>query len=530
MKVKLVEFNKVKSFSKVEKSVVKDLTKLKEVGVDINFYKTLPKNEYQTFYFGTYDNKPVTISLNTSSPYLRGLREDVYASIEYEGDLYDLGPFSSSSGELVNMVGLYFKDKEEQVQSKQNEEELKQKQYEEKKAEEDKRFVGLRQTQQSILNTDTTDDKPIEEIKETKTPSVDTEAVGRKIESILDNYGVKVNYTEATIGPTVTQYEFKLSPGTKINEVTSLYRELSMGLSVKTVSIGQVEGKSTIGIQVPNEERVNVSLDEVLQASENKGVSVALGKDLAGNPINANILDMQHVLIGGSTGSGKSAGINSMLASLIQSYPPDLVKLVLIDPKKVELTAYSNVPHLLMPIITEPGDADTVLKQLVTEMDNRYRLFSKVGVKNIQGYNNLIDVYNNQHDVKEEYMPYLVVVIDELADLMMTAGKSVESSIQRITQLARAAGIHMIVATQRPSVDVVTGPIKANIASRIAFTTASGVDSRTILDQQGAEKLLGKGDMLFKPTGTSHPKRIQGAFVTDEEVTKIVNDAIEKYE
>lgn len=369
---------------------------------------------------------------------------------------------------------------------------------------------------------DEAEDKP-----DNKIPK-ELEGTGNKIIDILNNYGVKAELDDAKVGPRVTQYEIKLAPGTKINEVSNLSKELAMGLAVTQVSITPVEGKSTLGIQVPNKESTNVSLDSVIKDSDKSGVSMALGTDMNGKPVSADILKLQHILIGGSTGSGKSACINSMLCSLIQQYSPDQVKLVLIDPKRVELSAYKSVPHLLMPIITDPKQAADTLDKLCETMDDRYSKFEKVGVKNIEGYNNLVEKYNAAgNSVKT--MPYIIVVIDELADLMMTAGKQVESSIQRLTQLARAAGIHLIVATQRPSVDVVTGTIKNNINSRIAFATPSGTDSRTILDQQGAEKLLGKGDMLYKPIGSSNPIRVQGAFVDDDEVSKIVNDVKNKY-
>lgn len=352
--------------------------------------------------------------------------------------------------------------------------------------------------------------------------------IGNKIVKILKNYNVKCKFKDAEVGPRVTQYEFELAPGTKISDVSNLSKEIAMGLAVKNVSVEQVEGKTTVGIQVPNTADANVDFDEVMQNSEKSGVSVVLGKDMNGNSISGDILKMQHVLIGGSTGSGKSSAINSIICSLIQQYSPEQVKLVLIDPKRVELSAYANDPHLLLPIVTDSEKAAETLEGLVKEMDSRYSTFEKVKVKNIEGYNNLVDKYNaNGNNAK--LMPYIVCVIDELADLMMTAGKSVEASIQRLTQLSRAAGIHLIVATQRPSVDVVTGTIKSNIASRIAFTTASGVDSKTILDQGGAEKLLGKGDMLYKPMGSSNAKRIQGAYISDDEVEKIVSDSIDKY-
>ncbi len=361
-------------------------------------------------------------------------------------------------------------------------------------------------------------------------PKIDTDKIGNDIVKILATYNVKVDYEMATVGPAITQYEFTLAPGTKISTVKNLNREIAMGLSVTRVAIEQVEGKNTIGIQVPNGATSPVSLEDVLKNSEKSGLSVALGKDLQGKAVQADILKMQHVLIGGTTGSGKSVAINTMIASLIQGYTPDQVKLVLVDPKKVELDAFKNLPHLLRPIVTDPKEAEQMLKDMVKEMDERYTEFSEVGAKNIAAYNQMIARYNEQHpDKPEKMMPYIVIIIDELADLMMTAGKSVEASIQRITQLARAAGMHMIVATQRPSTDIVTGPIKANIASRISFATASGVDSRTILDQGGAENLMGKGDMLFKPVGSANPKRIQGVYASDDEIAGIVQAVEDKY-
>lgn len=356
----------------------------------------------------------------------------------------------------------------------------------------------------------------------------DQKEVGEKIVEVLASYNVKVELVGAKKGPNVTQYEFKLAPGTKINEVEGLNKEIAMGLAVKNVAIGQVEGTSYLGVQVPNKETTTVSLDSVLENSEKEGLSVGLGVNLKGEAVSADILKLQHILIGGSTGSGKSACINSMICSLIKEYSPEQVKLVLVDPKKVELAPYSGIPHLLMPIITDPQKASDTLKELTKVMDQRYGIFEKVKVKGIDSYNNLV-VKAREAGRNVKLMPYIVVVIDELADLMQTAGKEVEGSIQRLTQLARAAGIHLIVATQRPSVDVVTGVIKSNIASRIAFTTASGVDSRTILDAQGAEKLLGKGDMLYKPIGSSNATRLQGAYVSDDEIEQIVKETNAKY-
>ena len=382
-----------------------------------------------------------------------------------------------------------------------------------------------------LINTSPEEQKQAPDDQTEVNNSIDPELekVGQKIVKILNNYGVKSKLIDVQVGPSVTQYEIEPEAGTRVNQITNLSKELAMGIPARKVSVDPIEGRTTIGIQVPNEKTTSVELQDVLDNSESSGVSVALGRNMNGDAVSADILKMQHVLIGGATGSGKSACINSMICSLIEQYSPEQVKLVLIDPKKVELSQYASVPHLLMPIVTDPKQAADTLNDMVKEMDKRYQIFSKVRVKNIDSYNELVDKYKEAGN-NASYMPYIIIVIDELADLMMTAGKSVESSIQRITQLARAAGIHLIVATQRPSVDVVTGVIKSNIPSRIAFSTASGVDSRTILDQQGAEKLLGKGDMLFKPNGETNPTRIQGAYVTDDDVDNIVNSAIKKYQ
>ena len=376
-------------------------------------------------------------------------------------------------------------------------------------------------------------DKMINDYKEENKPeepklSPELKEVGEKIVKILKNYNIDVSLVNAKVGPRITQYEFELAPGTKINEITNLNKEIAMGLAVKQIAITPVEGSTTLGIQVPNKDDSSVSLNDVMENSDKSGVSMALGKDTNGNAVSADILKLQHILIGGTTGSGKSACINSMICSLIQTYSPDQVKLILIDPKKVELSAYKSIPHLLMPIVTDPQKAADTLDELTKTMDKRYSDFEKVGVKNIESYNNLVNKYNKSGK-SAKLMPYIIVIIDELADLMMTAGKQVEGSIQRLTQLARAAGIHLIVATQRPSVDVVTGVIKSNINSRIAFATPSSVDSRTILDQGGAEKLLGKGDMLYKPLGSSNATRIQGAFVSDDEIDNIVKSVNNKY-
>lgn len=535
MKVILTEA--VKPISKLERNInSKIIPSMQQMGYNFDMARTL-KEKFVNTYFGSYKDRlglstPFTFVLNSASPKLTDHRQ-LTGTLSLGGETKELGSFNANEGRTVqDAIDRAFPDPTSITKKYNNYQEPKEETPEDK--EDEKVIEELKGAKANIIGNRQKEEQKTEELKDEKkkepTPKIDTTEVGNKITELLKNYGVEATYVDATVGPAITQYEFKLKPGTKISELTNLSKEIAMGLAVKQISIAPVQGKSTIGIQVPNAQISIVSLDEVLEKSEKKGLSVALGKDLNGNAVNADILDMQHVLIGGSTGSGKSASINSMITSLIQSYPPDLVKLVLIDPKKVELQAYAGLPHLAQDIITDPHQADDALKKLCETMDKRYETFSKVGVKNIKGYNNLVDSYNKSHPEKpQKYMPYIVVVIDELADLMMTSGKSVENSIQRIAQLARAAGIHMIVATQRPSADIVTGPIKTNIQSRIAFATPSNVDSRVILDQGGAEKLLGKGDMLFKPTGESSPVRLQGTYVSDEQVEDIVNKVKEQY-
>ena len=533
MRLKLYE--SIKPISKLERQINSNLIPpLNRMGYSFDLGRTL-KEKFINTYFGTYTDRigltvPFVLELNASSPKLADNKQ-LYAKLTLGGQEFDLGSLNVNEPHtLEDYIDKAIPDPTVITKAFNNYKEPEKEQVPE---ETDEDLEALKGAKADIISNRQKQQK-VDELKTTKAeddaPQVDTNEIGQKIAELLNNYGVEATYVDATVGPAITQYEFKLKPGTKISELTSLSKEIAMGLAVKQVSIAPVQGKTTIGIQVPNAQISIVSLDEVLEKSERKGLSVALGKDLNGNAVNADILDMQHVLIGGSTGSGKSASINSMITSLIQSYPPDLVKLILIDPKKVELKAYAGLPHLAQDIITSPHDADVALKKLCETMDKRYDTFSKVGVKDIKSYNNLVDRYNAEHpDKPQKYMPYIVVVIDELADLMMTAGKSVEASIQRIAQLARAAGIHLIVATQRPSADIVTGPINTNIQSRIAFATPSNVDSRVILDQGGAENLLGKGDMLFKPTGESSPRRLQGTFVSDDQIEDIVNKVKEQY-
>lgn len=350
------------------------------------------------------------------------------------------------------------------------------------------------------------------------------------LEKTLREFGIFGKVVEVNSGPAVTQYEMELQTGTKLNKLLSINKEISLALAKKDVRIeAPIPGKSTVGIEVPNESISPVSLKEILeQVPQNKVNSkllVALGKNIMGKARFCEIDKTPHLLIAGSTGSGKSVCINCVIASILMRCKPDEVKLVLVDPKKVELSMYNGIPHLLMPVVTDSKKANVALQKMVDEMERRYDQLEEKNVRNIAGYNEWVEKENKVRSDEDKIpkMPYIVVIVDELADLMMVAGKEVEDSIMRITQKARAAGIHLIVATQRPSTDVITGVVKANIPSRISFAVSSGIDSRTILDAVGAEKLLGKGDMLFIPMGESSPERIQGAYVSDGELEALVD-------
>lgn len=353
------------------------------------------------------------------------------------------------------------------------------------------------------------------------------------LEQVLTDFDIIGKVVEAHVGPTVTQYELEIKSGTKVSKILSLNKEIALALAAKDVRIqAPIPGKSTIGIDIPNKVTTPVSLREVLEAApkdkaDSKLLAV-LGRDIMGNPRFMEVNKTPHLLIAGATGSGKSVCVNSIITSILMRAKPDEVKLMMVDPKKVELSMYNGAPHLLAPVVTDPKKASVALKKIVEEMEHRYELFSESGTKNIEGYNKKIEQHNASSETKTKKLPYIVVLIDELADLMLVAAKEVEDSIMRITQMARAAGIHLIVATQRPSTDVITGVVKANIPSRISFAVSSQIDSRTILDMGGAEKLIGKGDMLFLPMGEGTPTRIQGSFVSEEEVSKVVNYAIKQ--
>ena len=371
----------------------------------------------------------------------------------------------------------------------------------------------------------------LNEIKATKKNNSDSYTLNNKeiLEKVLKDFQISAKVVEIHIGPAVTQYEIVVPAGTKVSRILSINKEIALALAAKDVRIqAPIPGKSTIGIEIPNETISAVAFREILEANKNVkdkyGIMVTLGKNLMGKPIVADMTKMPHLLVAGSTGSGKSVCINSIICSIFMNYNPKDVKLVLVDPKKVELSNYNGTPHLLCPVVNDPKKASITLQKIVSEMEKRYDLFSEKGVKKISEYNAYIEKENKKHpETPLNKMPFIVVIIDELADLMLVASKEVEDSIMRITQMARAAGIHLIVATQRPSTDVITGVVKANIPSRICFAVASQIDSRTALDMSGAEKLLGKGDMLYLPMGENTPERIQGCFISDDEIAKLIN-------
>ncbi|WP_312473027.1 DNA translocase FtsK [Neobacillus sp.] len=352
-----------------------------------------------------------------------------------------------------------------------------------------------------------------------------------KLERTFQSFGVKARVTQVHLGPAVTKYEVHPDVGVKVSKIVSLSDDLALALAAKDIRIeAPIPGKSAIGIEVPNSEVAMVSLREVLDATQNDKpdakLLIGLGRDITGEAVLAELNKMPHLLVAGATGSGKSVCINGIITSILMRAKPHEVKLMMIDPKMVELNVYNGIPHLLAPVVTDAKKASQALKKVVNEMERRYELFSYTGTRNIEGYNDHIRRHNLEENDKQPLLPYIVVIVDELADLMMVASSDVEDSITRLAQMARAAGIHLIIATQRPSVDVITGVIKANIPSRIAFAVSSSTDSRTILDMGGAEKLLGRGDMLFLPVGASKPVRVQGAFLSDQEVEETVEFVI----
>ena len=347
------------------------------------------------------------------------------------------------------------------------------------------------------------------------------------LKETFKSFGVDVELKNTILGPSVTKYELHPAIGVKVSKIVNLADDLALALAAKDIRIeAPIPGKSLIGIEVPNKKVATISFKDIISSQKkdsSKPLEVPIGRDVSGSLITADLAKMPHLLIAGSTGSGKSVAINGIITSLLMNCPPDEVKLMLVDPKKVELGVYNGIPHLLTPVVTDPKKASRALHKLVSEMERRYELFANTGQRNISGYNAMIQRQNHDNNSKEPLMPYIVAIVDELSDLMMVASNEVEDAIIRLAQMARAAGIHMILATQRPSVDVITGLIKANVPSRMAFAVSSGTDSRTIIDQSGAEKLLGRGDMLFLPMGMNKPVRVQGAFISDSDVENVVN-------
>lgn len=366
-------------------------------------------------------------------------------------------------------------------------------------------------------------DKPKDQSKEKKIVRENIKI----LEATFASFGIKVTVERAEIGPSVTKYEVKPAVGVRVNRISNLSDDLALALAAKDVRIeAPIPGKSLIGIEVPNSDIATVSFRELWEQSQTKAenfLEIPLGKAVNGTARAFDLSKMPHLLVAGSTGSGKSVAVNGIIASILMKARPDQVKFMMVDPKMVELSVYNDIPHLLIPVVTNPRKASKALQKVVDEMGNRYELFAKVGVRNIAGFNAKVEEFNSQSEYKQIPLPFIVVIVDELADLMMVASKEVEDAIIRLGQKARAAGIHMILATQRPSVDVISGLIKANVPSRVAFAVSSGTDSRTILDENGAEKLLGRGDMLFKPIDENHPVRLQGSFISDDDVERIVN-------
>ncbi|WP_195854804.1 DNA translocase FtsK [Aerococcus sanguinicola] len=347
-----------------------------------------------------------------------------------------------------------------------------------------------------------------------------------KLEETFESFNVDAKVVKANLGPAVTKFEIQPAIGTKVSKITNLADDIALALAAKDIRIeAPIPGKSAIGIEVPNQQVSLVALRDSLENAPKspKLLEVPLGRSIAGSIQMADLAKMPHLLVAGSTGSGKSVCINGIIISILMKAKPHEVKLMMIDPKKVELNVYNGIPHLLTPVVTNPRKAAQALNKIVAEMERRYELFAETGARNMKGYNQHIREKNREEGTDDPCLPYIVVIVDELADLMMVASKEVEAAIIRLAQMARAAGIHMILATQRPSVDVITGIIKANVPSRIAFAVSSGTDSRTIIDQNGAEKLLGRGDMLFMPMGEGKPIRVQGAFIDDDEVERVVD-------
>ena len=481
------------------------------IGLILVFYEWIFEKEHD-LHFPKITKKPVIEE------------KEIYAS-EIESLIQDIEPQSFINAEDVlepekektNIFSITL-DEEKKPEKKKPEKKKTEKKKAEKKKNEKKEFeeTGYALPPLSVL-------EDVTKVSKTNTNAVVAKKQGQKLIEILEEFNIKAELVQIHIGPSVTKFEIKPELGVRVSRISGLQDDIKMALAATDIRIeAPIPGKNAVGIEIPNVDKMAVQMQELMLSipkdQKNKQLLFCLGKDLMGNSIYGQLDRMPHLLIAGATGSGKSVCVNSIICSLLLRTNPDDVKLILIDPKKVEFTPYNDIPHLLAPVITDGDLANKALKVVVEMMDHRYDLFGLCGVRNITAYNSYL---KNHPEEKLKPLPKIVVVIDELADLMLVSAKEVEQSIQRITQLARAAGIYLVVATQRPSVDVITGVIKSNIPSRIAFAVASSIDSRTILDQSGAERLLGYGDMLYLPNGETVPKRIQGVFIQDEEVNRI---------
>ena len=460
-----------------------------------------------------FEEQPLDFVINRAEP---TLEQEVLEEVAPAGDPFALDPAT----EKKNTRAKKKKSSEEETQKATEEVERERKETE----------------HQPKLNYQR---PPLSLLKRGKAGGGDSDAhlreTANKLQQTLYNFGVRVTVTNVSCGPSVTRYELQPEQGVKVSKIVGLADDIKLNLAAADIRIeGPIPGKAAVGIEVPNKETSPVMLRDLLETEEfqksTSKIAFAAGRDIAGKVVVADIMKMPHLLIAGATGSGKSVCINTLIMSILYKADPDEVKLIMIDPKVVELSVYNGIPHLMIPVVTDPKKASGALNWAVVEMDKRYRLFAEYNVRDLRGYNEKVSEVEKQieNGEKPEKMPQIVIIVDELADLMMVAPGEIEEAICRLAQLARAAGIHLVLATQRPSVNVITGLIKANMPSRIAFSVSSGVDSRTIIDMNGAEKLLGKGDMLFYPSGYQKPARVQGAFVSDKEVQNVVEYLVTK--
>ena len=460
-----------------------------------------------------FEEQPLDFVINRAEP---TLEQEVLEEVAPAGDPFALDPAT----EKKNTRAKKKKSSEEETQKATEEVERERKETE----------------HQPKLNYQR---PPLSLLKRGKAGGGDSDAhlreTANKLQQTLYNFGVRVTVTNVSCGPSVTRYELQPEQGVKVSKIVGLADDIKLNLAAADIRIeAPIPGKAAVGIEVPNKETSPVMLRDLLETEEfqksTSKIAFAAGRDIAGKVVVADIMKMPHLLIAGATGSGKSVCINTLIMSILYKADPDEVKLIMIDPKVVELSVYNGIPHLMIPVVTDPKKASGALNWAVVEMDKRYRLFAEYNVRDLRGYNEKVSEVEKkiENGEKPEKMPQIVIIVDELADLMMVAPGEIEEAICRLAQLARAAGIHLVLATQRPSVNVITGLIKANMPSRIAFSVSSGVDSRTIIDMNGAEKLLGKGDMLFYPSGYQKPARVQGAFVSDKEVQNVVEYLVTK--